>query len=384
MKNSILLISIVLMLIISSGCASKYVYTPQELEDVFKTQLNMNATDAKEYLPFLPSEKTAEMLKDIPSRTSNVQAAGLLLMRKISGSEGFNIATQTVDDTTATIATVPTTVDTIEHINSFIALARQAGFEAVYVKVTQNEGYNSDEYFNYVENHICAGIKSGDKIFLFDFINNPRAYKSYKILSDPEAIVNIMNLRGVYWDRQYRLSGNSEFKQKAITAYKGAFTLVPDFALAMNNLAVINIRDGNLQEAESLLINSLEADDTMHVSRYNLAEIYLRKGDTAKAIELLHESLEKSPKDPYTNYRLGMIYFVQQETKEAEERFLKAISLKKNYLEPRLSLISLLIANRRFNDAKAIFEDSQVLFPESEKLKAFGSSLANNEEILSE
>lgn len=372
------------VLIILSGCARKYVYTPQEIEGTLKTELNMDAAEAQEYLPFLPTEKTSQMLKDIPSRSSNVQSAGLILMRKITGSEGFNVTTQMIDNAPATVASLPKTSDPIEHINTFIALAREAGFEAVYVKISQNEGYNSDEFFNYVENHICAGIKAGDKVYLFDFINNPRSYKSFKLLSDPEAIVNIMNLRGVNWDKQYRSSGDEAYKQKAIKAYKSAFRLIPEFAHAMNNLAVVYIRDGKLDEAEELLNKSLDTDNSMNVARYNLAEIYLRKGNSEGAMELLRDSLEKSPRDPYTNYRLGMIYFIHQKTREAEDRFQKAISLKKDFLEPRLSLLSLLIANSRLKDAENLLKDSQSIFPDNEKLKGFESTFVNREEEVPE
>jgi tetratricopeptide (TPR) repeat protein len=382
MKKNILILPILFLILFISGCAQKYMYTPPELESIFKTKLNMNPAEAKEFLPFIPSEKTAQMVRDIPVNTSNVQAVGLILMRKIAGDGKFNIITERVEDTTATITEIPRNADPIEHLNTFIALARQLGFEAVYVKVTRNMGYNSDEYFNYVENHICAGIKSGSQVFLFDFINNPRAYKSYKILNDPEAIAIIMNLRGVQNDRQFLLTGKNEFKEKAVSCYKAAVDLTPDSAPAMNNLAVMDIRDGNLADAEELLHRSLKADNSMNVARYNLAEIYLRAGKMEEAIELLKENIEKSPRDPYTNYRLGMIYFTQKKNDEAEECFKKAISYKKDYFEPRLSLISLYLAANRIEDAKALLKDSNLIFPENAKLKYLGDALTTPEEEL--
>lgn len=384
MKRFLIILCVFTGLILTSGCASKNIYTRQELEYVFQSELNMSPEAAVEYLPFIPTEKTAELIKSIPIKSSNIQAAGILLMRAIAGEKGFNVSSHSVDDTTATFAKVAPGADPIENINKFIALARQAGLEAVYVKAGRNEGYNSDELFNYVENHICAGLKSGDKVMLFDFINNPTVYKSYKVLSDIEAVANIMNLRGVQYDRQYLLTGKPEFKQKAVSSYRLAIRLVPDFALAMNNLAVIDIRDGNMNEAEALLNQSLKADDLMNVSRYNLAEIALRSSDPAKAIDLLEESVEKSPRDPYTNYRLGMIFFTQKKTDEAANRFKRAISLKKNYLEPRLSLISLLIAQGRLNDAETLLQDSKTIFPENEKLRSLGESLTAKEEEIPE
>jgi predicted Zn-dependent protease len=382
MKRGILILPILVLILFISGCAQKYMYTPSELENIFKTKLNMNPAQAKEFLPFIPSEKTAEMVRDIPANRSNAQAIGLILMRKIAGEGKFNVVTERVEDTTATITEIPKNADPIEHINTFIGLARQLGFEAVYVKVTRNMGYNSDEYFNYVENHICAGIKSGSQVHLFDFINNPRAYKSYKILNDPEAIAIIMNLRGVQNDRQFLLTGKNEFKEKAISCYKAAVDLTPDSAPAMNNLAVMDIRDGKLAAAEELLNRSLKADDSMNVARYNLAEIYLRAGRMEEAIELLKENIEKSPRDPYTNYRLGMLYFTQKKNIEAEECFKKAISYKKDYFEPRLSLISLYLAANRIEDAKVLLKDSNLIFPENAKLKYMGDALTAPDEEL--
>jgi tetratricopeptide (TPR) repeat protein len=382
MKRCVFILPILFIILFNSSCAQKYMYTPSELEGIFKDKLNMNPAEAKEFLPFIPSEKTAEMVRDIPVNTSNVQAVGLILMRKIAGDGKFKIITQRVEDTTATMTEIPKNLDPIEHLNTFIALARQLGFEAVYVKVTRNMGYNSDEYFNYVENHICAGIKSGSQVFLFDFINNPRIYNSYKILNDPEAIAIIMNLRGVQNDRQFLLTGKNEFKKKAVACYKAAVDLTPDCAPAMNNLAVMDIRDGNLEAAEELLHKSMKVDNSINVARYNLAEIYLRVGRMKEAVELLKENIEKSPTDPYTNYRLGMIYFTQKKNEEAEECFKKAISYKKDYFEPRLSLISLYLAANRIEDAKALLKDSNLIFPENTKLKYIGDALTIPDEEL--
>ena len=356
---------------LSSGCNQKVIYTQEELEEAIMDKLNLNQTEAKTLIPFTSTDKIVEISKHVAKFSNTPKAQANAILAKIIGDDSLNVVYEHDSNLTAYEVVIKRSANCISYTNLFIAIARSLGLDAVFVDVTQQIEFGSDEFFNYQEGHICAGIREGERLLLFDFVYNSKNYKKYRVIDDLEAIANFLTILGVTNDKRFIATGKNEFKDRALYYHSAALTLSPKFTRAMNNLAVIYLRENNLPAAERLLIQALNIDDALNVARYNLAEIYIRKGELNIARELLVQNLQFAMGDPYTYHRLGLIYFTQKNLVEAEKFFKKAINMKKDFLEPRLALISLLVVTERYDEAQDIIDESDEMFPANEKINVY-------------
>ena len=368
------------LIIITTGCNKKYIYTQEELEDSIMDKLHLDKAEAQTLIPFTTSDKIIEISRNIAKYATTARAQSNAILMKIIGDDSLNVVYEHDSNLTAYEVVIQRSANCISYTNLFIAIARSLGLDAVFVDVTQQIEFGSDQYFNYQEGHICAGIRDGDRLLLYDFVYNSKHYKKFRVIDDLEAIANFMTILGAGNDRSYLATHKKEFKDRALYYHTAALTISPKFTRAMNNLAVIYIREGNLDAAEGLLIQALKIDDSLNVERFNLAEIYIRRGDLSTAKNLLLQNLDYAMGDPYTYHRLGLIYFTQKNLEEAEKFFRKAISMKNDYLEPRLGLISLLVVTERFEDAQDIIDDSDEVFPKNEKINIYRELLLKKNE----
>lgn len=359
------------LIVITTGCNKKYVYTQDELEDTIMDKLNLEKAEAQTLIPFTQTDKIIEISRQVAKFATTAKAQANAIIMKIIGDDSLNVVYEHDSNLTAYEVVIKRSANCISYTNLFVAIARALGLEAMFVDVTQQIEFGSDQFFNYQEGHICAGIREGDRILLFDFVYNSKNYKKYRIIDDLEAIANFLTILGASNDRAFLSTGNREFKDRALYYQTAALTLSPNFTRAMNNLAVMHLREGKLEPAERLLVQALRIDDSLNVARFNLAEIYIRKGELNIAKQLLLQNLDYAMGDPYTYHRLGLIYFTQKNLEEAEKLFRKSISLKKDYLEPHLALISLLVVSERFEDAQDIIDESDEMFPANEKVNIY-------------
>jgi tetratricopeptide (TPR) repeat protein len=263
--------------------------------------------------------------------------------------------------------------------NLFVALARATGLDAVFVDVTERIIYEADEFYNYQTGHICAGVRNAGGIQLVDFVYYTKQYKRYRVIDDLEAIANYLTLLGVRNDREFIKTGNPDYQKRSINFHTSAIIISPNFTRAMNNLAVIYLRQGNYKLAEELLRRAIKLDEKMITARYNLAELYIRTGKTEKAMELLIENLNQYSREPNTHYRLGQIYFSLGKKDIAEYHLRKAIDIKEDFMAPRLVLLSLLIGNNRFDEAEKLLTETEEKFPSNEKVLAYREMLKKND-----
>lgn len=379
-KHFSLLIVAGALIVLLVGCSAKYIYTQAELEETIMDKLKLDKAEAQILIPFTSTDKILELSKEAEKNISMPKAQADAIIMKIIGNNSLNVVYEQSSNLTAYEVIIQRSANCISYTNLFVAMARAIGLEAVFVDVTQQIEFGSDKYFNYQEGHICAGIKEADKLFLFDFVYNSKKYKRFRVIDDFEAIANFMTIMGVSNDEKFLNTGNREFKDRALYYHSAALTLSPKFTRAMNNLAVMYLREGNLDSAETLLTQALDIDDTLNIVRFNLAEIYIRRGHPNYAKKLLLQNLQIAPGDPYTYYRLGQIYFSQKNLQEAERLFKHAISYKENYLEPRLALISLMIVMERYEDAQDLVEDSSEIFPGNDKINIYRDLLLKIDE----
>jgi tetratricopeptide (TPR) repeat protein len=126
----------------------------------------------------------------------------------------------------------------------------------------------------------------------------------------------------------------SDRRREAKERYQKALSIDPNAAVPANNLAWLQMEDGDnldvaLQHAQTALAGlpeSPEVNDT-------LGYIYLKKGLHTQAINALKVSVERDPKNPMYLYRLGTAYAAAGDTALARQSFDQALKLDPNFPE---------------------------------------------------
>ena len=96
---------------------------------------------------------------------------------------------------------------------------------------------------------------------------------------------------------------------EAITNYKKAITLDPDYCEAYINLAIAYAKSGENQKAIQILKKVLEKDpDTDHLAYLNMAQVY-KRFDKEKAEQAYKKAISLHPFPQYAYFNLGEFYW---------------------------------------------------------------------------
>jgi tetratricopeptide (TPR) repeat protein len=113
--------------------------------------------------------------------------------------------------------------------------------------------------------------------------------------------------------------------EAARDAYEKLIALAPNFAPALNNLAILySDRFGQLDKAYDLATKAKEATNEPHIAD-TLAWILFKRGDYNGALPLLQDSAAKLPNLPEIQFHLGMTYYMLGEEEPARAALQKAV-----------------------------------------------------------
>src|SRR5262249_54497751 len=130
-------------------------------------------------------------------------------------------------------------------------------------------------------------------------------------------------------------------------AYEKLLTVAPNFAVALNNLAVLYSRDlGELDKAYDLAQKAKEAAPNEPHIADTLGWIMFKKGDYANALRQLRESADKLPDQPEAQFHAGMAHYMLGEEEPARIALQKAADASadfpgKDEARQRLALLAI-------------------------------------------
>jgi tetratricopeptide (TPR) repeat protein len=108
-------------------------------------------------------------------------------------------------------------------------------------------------------------------------------------------------------------------------AYEKLLAVVPNSALALNNLAILYSEHfGQLDKAYDLATKAKEAANEPHIAD-TLGWILFKRGDYNGALPLLQEGAAKLPNLPEIQFHLGMTYYMLGEEEPARAALQKAV-----------------------------------------------------------
>jgi FimV-like protein len=115
-------------------------------------------------------------------------------------------------------------------------------------------------------------------------------------------------------------------KKEAVNQYNKVLNIMPDNALALNNLAMITAEDGgNLDQAQTYAERAKKgAPNEPNVSD-TLGYVYLRKNLNAQAAEIFRQNVQQYPQNPAFRFHLAMALLKTGDKQGAKEQASKAL-----------------------------------------------------------
>jgi len=166
--------------------------------------------------------------------------------------------------------------------------------------------------------------------------------------------------------------GNVYFRegkwQDAITQYRKALELKPDYDLAVINIATCYRNLGDDAAALAGYEHYLRIDPKDAYVRYQVGEVYLDRGDLAQAGARFREALELDPNVAQAKNALGVIAFQQGNLADAERLIREAIATRSDVRLARFNLA--LVAEQRGDTATAEREYLEELRMHPDSFKA--------------
>lgn len=150
--------------------------------------------------------------------------------------------------------------------------------------------------------------------------------------------------------------------QTAITFYKKAVSLVPDYAAAHNDLGVLYESMGELDRAEESYLKAVSLDEYYLASYSNLAYLYEKQGKLKKAAYYWRKRVELGdPDDPWTKKAELNFESLLDMSKELRDMFIdiEVEKLNKEIEQQRLTAFNIrsIEAGQHFNQGKKYFEE---------------------------
>ncbi len=131
---------------------------------------------------------------------------------------------------------------------------------------------------------------------------------------------------------------------------------VPGALDQLNETASVRLEKGQLEAAESVLLEALAIKPGDPRSVVGLVEAFKRQGRPERAVELLEKELQTSPGNIQFLNVLGNIHFEAGETKKAEEIFTQIVTGHPLNVNARIKLGRIQILKDKLDQAYELFE----------------------------
>jgi len=120
--------------------------------------------------------------------------------------------------------------------------------------------------------------------------------------------------------------------QQAETNYRQALQILPDYALAANNLAYLMLEhDENVNVAVSLAQTARKGLPNLPNTADRLGWAYYRESVFDSAIGLFQETIKGDAKNPTYHFHLGMAYEKKNDSSMAKKEFEETLQISPNY-----------------------------------------------------
>ena len=350
--------AVVLVVFLTAGCASvgrdRVAYSPEAFVVATQSQApDMAVEDI--VVPFRVTPEMVAKARDLTARSRTDYDKAQRLMAGITSDEGFGLHWKPVATATPDVTVERGYGNCLALTSIFIGLARELGLSAYYVDASDRiNDLRRDGELIVDSGHIAGGVRTERGYTLVDYDGHVADYRTFKIIDDITALAHYYNNLGfeMISDAQ---SEDREIDWEAIRYKFELATMVrPSFTLAYNNLGVAYTRLGDLELAEQAYLKALETDPKSDAAYHNLGNLKMREGDVLGALREYDLALGITKRNPYLHYHRGVAQYSLSDFEAAEESFKKAISIQRDYIEPRNLLAQVYTHMGRHEEAAKI------------------------------
>ena len=157
---------------------------------------------------------------------------------------------------------------------------------------------------------------------------------------------------------EYRSAGQNE---KAVSLYKKAVEIKPDYVDAYYNLGKAHVGLGEKEEAMAVYQKVIKSDPGYKSARYNLGNVYYRSGRYDEAVRLYEQEIEINPGHVKAYNNIGVAYINLGRKEEAERLFKKAIRLDPDHEMAYGNLAILYFGQQKYGRAVEYYEKAEKL-----------------------
>jgi Flp pilus assembly protein TadD len=201
----------------------------------------------------------------------------------------------------------------------FVTMARHLGLKAYFQEVSEVMSWDQRGNLLVSNKHMYAEVELDNGATQVDFLPGARKrYKHVRRISDQRALAHFWNNVGAEKLTEENYDGAIADFHRALKADE---TLTP----AIVNLAVVNRRLGDFEEAERGFLAALEIDKDEFSAASNLTSLYLARGREADAEPYRKRVENYLQQNPFHHFRLGMIKAEQGRTKDAIAHLKEAV-----------------------------------------------------------
>lgn len=138
------------------------------------------------------------------------------------------------------------------------------------------------------------------------------------------------------------LAGNALLKERkidaAITKFREALQIDPDFELALNSLGTAQIQRGNLDEAVETFRRVVHLKPEFAPAHNNLGTLYQKRREFDLAMKHFNEAIRLNPRYSKAYNNAAVLLRSQNKFREAESYLRKALSINPNFAEAHFNL----------------------------------------------
>lgn len=175
-------------------------------------------------------------------------------------------------------------------------------------------------------------------------VNLAETFKNSRTLILSAALFVVAVLATVTW-RQAAMYGNIE------TLWRTTLARNPGCWMAHNNLGIVLVEKGQLDEAIAHYRTTLEMQPNFWDADYNLGSALLGKGQVDEAIFYCDKAVSMQPSDPDTQVALANALLQKGRIDDAIVHYQKAVAIRPDYFLARYGLAHALLEEGKFDAA---------------------------------
>jgi Flp pilus assembly protein TadD len=176
---------------------------------------------------------------------------------------------------------------------------------------------------------------------------------------------------GVAWIAALSIATRAELPHwhDSAALFQRAVDVVPDNAMAHNNLGMALVEQNKLEEARGHFEQAVAIAPGDTDARSNLGNALRALGRPAKAVAAYEGALDQSADDASVHYNLATALVDLERVDEAEAHLHEAIRLNPAYTKARILLGAIAYKGGRIDDALAQFREVARLDPHDERVQ---------------